>query len=150
MPASTGRASSRCQGWRGAFASRRPLREVQVRAPSGEPCSGPGADPGGSRRGHYASVTQRRSVVVLDSRCTETPGPTVAVLLMKRAGTLIPIVGGWQLGPTARGSVGPSDGASDLRRSEEHTSELQSLMRISYADFCLKKKKTQQTDKNTK
>src|SRR3546814_3301575 len=33
-------------------------------------------------------------------------------------------------------------GARDLRpRSEEHTSELQSLMRISYAVFCLKKKK---------
>src|SRR3546814_5985457 len=33
-----------------------------------------------------------------------------------------------------------------LRRSEEHTSELQSLMRISYAVFCLKKKKkTSQT-----
>src|SRR3546814_2177952 len=31
--------------------------------------------------------------------------------------------------------------ARDLR-SEEHTSELQSLMRISYAVFCLKKKKT--------
>src|SRR3546814_8261392 len=30
-------------------------------------------------------------------------------------------------------------------RSEEHTSELQSLMRISYAAFCLKKKKTQNT-----
>src|SRR3546814_3051395 len=29
-----------------------------------------------------------------------------------------------------------------LERSEEHTSELQSLMRISYAVFCLKKKKT--------
>src|SRR3546814_8109320 len=29
-----------------------------------------------------------------------------------------------------------------LARSEEHTSELQSLMRISYAVFCLKKKKT--------
>src|SRR3546814_20673764 len=28
-----------------------------------------------------------------------------------------------------------------LKRSEEHTSELQSLMRISYAVFCLKKKK---------
>src|SRR3546814_6158233 len=28
------------------------------------------------------------------------------------------------------------------KRSEEHTSELQSLMRISYADFCLKKKTT--------
>src|SRR3546814_660580 len=35
-------------------------------------------------------------------------------------------------------------GAPDLR-SEEHTSELQSLMRISYAVFCLKKKNTQQT-----
>src|SRR3546814_7705045 len=30
------------------------------------------------------------------------------------------------------------------RRSEEHTSELQSLMRISYAVFCLKKKKNNQ------
>src|SRR3546814_7561945 len=30
-------------------------------------------------------------------------------------------------------------------KSEEHTSELQSLMRISYAVFCLKKKKSQQT-----
>src|SRR3546814_5248207 len=34
----------------------------------------------------------------------------------------------------------------DATRSEEHTSELQSLMRISYAVFCLKKKKTE-TDK---
>src|SRR3546814_2258071 len=33
-------------------------------------------------------------------------------------------------------------------RSEEHTSELQSLMRISYAVFCLKKKTTK-TSKNT-
>src|SRR3546814_3031474 len=32
-----------------------------------------------------------------------------------------------------------------LRRSEEHTSELQSLMRISYAVFCLKKKKKEKT-----
>src|SRR3546814_10615491 len=32
--------------------------------------------------------------------------------------------------------------ARHLRRSEEHTSELQSLMRISYAVFCLKKKNT--------
>src|SRR3546814_3355552 len=31
------------------------------------------------------------------------------------------------------------------RRSEEHTSELQSLMRISYAVFCLKKKKKNKT-----
>src|SRR3546814_5526663 len=33
------------------------------------------------------------------------------------------------------------DAGAGRRRSEEHTSELQSLMRISYAVFCLKKKK---------
>src|SRR3546814_5516784 len=33
----------------------------------------------------------------------------------------------------------------DLPRSEEHTYELQSLMRIPYAGFCLKKKKTTNT-----
>src|SRR3546814_3148925 len=36
-----------------------------------------------------------------------------------------------------------------LIRSEEHTSELQSLMRTSYAVFCLKKKKTQPPKKKT-
>src|SRR3546814_9020078 len=35
-------------------------------------------------------------------------------------------------------------------RSEEHTSELQSLMRISYAVFCLKKKKKNTRNKKTK
>src|SRR3546814_6492397 len=35
-----------------------------------------------------------------------------------------------------------------IMRSEEHTSELQSLMRISYAVFCLKKKKTKHTLNN--
>src|SRR3546814_6049749 len=34
-------------------------------------------------------------------------------------------------------------------RSEEHTSELQSLMRISYAVFCLKKKKNQTNTRST-
>src|SRR3546814_6243743 len=34
-------------------------------------------------------------------------------------------------------------------RSEEHTSELQSLMRISYAVFCLKKKKNKDEERNT-
>src|SRR3546814_9813750 len=34
-------------------------------------------------------------------------------------------------------------------RSEEHTSELQSLMRISYAVFCLKKKNLKQTSSKT-
>src|SRR3546814_10583378 len=38
-------------------------------------------------------------------------------------------------------SAPPSASLPRLTRSEEHTSELQSLMRISYAVFCLKKKK---------
>src|SRR3546814_2547507 len=41
---------------------------------------------------------------------------------------------------SSRSSTGTS-------RSEEHTSELQSLMRISYAVFCLKKKKNQNSSK---
>src|SRR3546814_973147 len=58
---------------------------------------------------------------------------------------------GWAhyVGPSRLG-IGPilGEGQGDyldtglaMRRSEEHTSELQSLMRISYAVFCLKKKK---------
>src|SRR3546814_3102927 len=39
-----------------------------------------------------------------------------------------------------RRRVGKSRLSTKSRRSEEHTSELQSLMRISYAVFCLKKK----------
>src|SRR3546814_2867648 len=38
--------------------------------------------------------------------------------------------------------VSTTDGKAPTGRSEEHTSELQSLMRISYAVFCLNKKKT--------
>src|SRR3546814_1334814 len=47
---------------------------------------------------------------------------------------------GW---PLAMSSNRPSGTPIQVRhnRSEEHTSELQSLMRISYAVFCLKKKK---------
>src|SRR3546814_10000928 len=64
------------------------------------------------------------------------------------------VIGGGQIGIGAR--LGPPDaaratlqlkGSSKLEpfsRSEEHTSELQSLMRNSYAVFCLKKKKQTQ------
>src|SRR3546814_2769646 len=44
-----------------------------------------------------------------------------------------------------RVSEGEGEGGS-VKRSEEHTSELQSLMRISYAVFCLTKKNTQTAD----
>src|SRR3546814_6221470 len=51
---------------------------------------------------------------------------------------------------SARRSSAPNSRGREIStRSEEHTSELQSLMRISYAVFCLKKKKTQNHDPNT-
>src|SRR3546814_7882912 len=51
------------------------------------------------------------------------------------------------LGPDELGA-GPRWERGSADRSEEHTSELQSLMRISYAVFCLKKKKTQHRKNN--
>src|SRR3546814_10609965 len=50
-----------------------------------------------------------------------------------------------QLSPAELATAGV--GEDMVRRSEEHTSELQSLMRISYAVFCLKKKKKNRTNK---
>src|SRR3546814_10061860 len=52
--------------------------------------------------------------------------------------------------PPALRARPPRPGAGELRRSEEHTSELQSLMRNSYAVFFLKKKHNMHTDKSIK
>src|SRR3546814_6912498 len=50
-------------------------------------------------------------------------------------------------GALARRQLGHIGRHLQRRRSEEHTSELQSLMRISYAVFCLKKKNTNTVNK---
>src|SRR3546814_5571883 len=50
-------------------------------------------------------------------------------------------VGYAAVGAAASGTISATSPALPAGRSEEHTSELQSLMRISYAVFCLKKKK---------
>src|SRR3546814_6000701 len=57
-----------------------------------------------------------------------------------RSPVLKPIFSCSTTAPPMRGGLGLPR-PSSLTRSEEHTSELQSLMRISYAVFCLKKKK---------
>src|SRR3546814_5615447 len=51
--------------------------------------------------------------------------------------------------PLRRSHPRPGRRATTSARSEEHTSELQSLMRISYAVFCLKKKKSKITETRT-
>src|SRR3546814_8643579 len=54
------------------------------------------------------------------------------------------------IGVIAFPGSGITENLVDKARSEEHTSELQSLMRISYAVFCLKKKTTQNKTQNIK
>src|SRR3546814_4138650 len=73
--------------------------------------------------------------------------PLALRLLLRHVGVEL---GGVGLRPASRDGAHRADCSADqcqcahrryLARSEEHTSELQSLMRISYAVFCLKKKK---------
>src|SRR3546814_2305428 len=61
-------------------------------------------------------------------------GPTASARLLR-----LPVLAGFPVGgySACREML-----KATIARSEEHTSELQSLMRISYAVFCLKKKKT--------
>src|SRR3546814_7562953 len=62
---------------------------------------------------------------------------------LRSCSTISPSRSGWMQAPspTSRGERRPATiSLPPSRRSEEHTSELQSLMRISYAVFCLKKK----------
>src|SRR3546814_3194579 len=68
--------------------------------------------------------------------------------LLVIASALSETYGRW---PIRRGDGQRLEQSAHLRRrSEEHTSELQSLMRISYAVFCLKKKKTVSNTTTTK
>src|SRR3546814_8527552 len=79
-------------------------------------------------------VRQKRSVDFLTGMACllETAADVIAVLV--HSGTKACIDAADDPGPIVRA------GCRSIDRSEEHTSELQSLMRISYADFCLKKK----------
>src|SRR3546814_15329105 len=67
------------------------------------------------------------------TRCPMRPEKALVPLRLKSPSSPWPTAS-WSSTP---GHPGPSS------RSEEHTSELQSLMRISYAGFCLKKKRKQ-------
>src|SRR3546814_2075169 len=69
-----------------------------------------------------------------------------ALFSRRRRSSSSPSMRGIFISKTAR-SGGLSISAFNAARSEEHTSELQSLMRISYAVFCLKKKKKTQITK---
>src|SRR3546814_9940748 len=63
--------------------------------------------------------------------------------LVRRVGLRRVFLCGYLLGSVSTFLVAAASGHPWIGRSEEHTSELQSLMRISYAVFCLKKKNIQ-------
>src|SRR3546814_4556251 len=96
-------------------------------------------------------------------RSTRTDTLFPYTTLFRSAGEWLPAPRCWPATPARpscpRASDTPGPGTEVLRttsgqraryrtRSEEHTSELQSLMRISYAVFCLKKKNTKQHNSN--
>src|SRR3546814_1765388 len=94
-----------------------------------------------SRQSLPAPPAGTLAVVRLHQRSeTVVPGPTADDLAFVKANRLpLFVIGEWAR-PAPMWEVAWVDGAVRFR-SEEHTSELQSLMRISYAVFCLKKKK---------
>src|SRR3546814_1382491 len=69
-------------------------------------------------------------------------------------GSCLPLCNHRRIFPIRKRSSGEQQDAERIQgiyrqgRSEEHTSELQSLMRISYAVFCLKKKKKNHTNRD--
>src|SRR3546814_7127780 len=85
-------------------------------------------------RGHSPVVT-RRGCLPWPSWTTIAHTPEATMRSIRRSAPSY-----WSLGQS-RATWTRSSPISSVRRAEEHTSELQSLMRISYAVFCLKKKK---------
>src|SRR3546814_5515957 len=84
---------------------------------------------------------------------TDTLFPYTTLFRSPRIQVITPIASYYNLNDMApNGELKTNWGAvmlsmGGLSRSEEHTSELQSLMRISYAVFCLKKKKKKKNHK---
>src|SRR3546814_3127738 len=82
-------------------------------------------------------------VIIIEARFNQKFGHPERLIAKHRDGELAPLDEGF-----GEQTVELLPGAHRLsrdRRSEEHTSELQSLMRISYAVFCLKNKLISQT-----
>src|SRR3546814_1175122 len=67
-------------------------------------------------------------------------GPSPGVIAFRADPTLDALAITEELAPGVPSSANPAVLVGEMSRSEEHTSELQSLMRTSYAVFCLKKK----------
>src|SRR3546814_9924656 len=85
-------------------------------------------------QGLYTAIVAGVAVSLLGGSRVQIAGPTGAFIVILAGIVAQHGVDGLQIATLMAGI-----------RSEEHTSELQSLMRISYAVFCLKKKKKKNT-----
>src|SRR3546814_7567477 len=104
---------------------------------------------GGDFVGYVHAAVQDRDVIaaiaqpVRDRHARRAASPDQQGLHMRDSQAARPCIMSWlSCAPSLLSGTG-------LSRSEEHTSELQSLMRISYAVFCLKKKKNKITHQPT-
>src|SRR3546814_1840041 len=101
----------------------------------------------------YCCASTKTSAPVGSADCTSAPAAHKGSMV-KTWKASHQVISGWtsSLRNTSHDtSVMPAVGdlpTMKRPRSEEHTSELQSLMRISYAVFCLKKKKKKSNTKN--
>src|SRR3546814_4333317 len=120
----------------------------RARAQASRPCSQPGAaaPPPPERRvallvAGLGSTSENGAIDDVDAEGLGYDAPDVLRFSYEGGRTPDPTDGWTAIEPAAYDAA---DSQIDLRtRSEEHTSELQSLMRISYAVFCLKKTITQ-------
>src|SRR3546814_3580912 len=118
---------------------RHPLGPVLLRASLSWPVIGEYYD----SRAPECRKAQQGIVRALAQQCVpQRPYPVCHAVRRRRRGQIL----GWQWNGRGQRRHGYLESwQSQLERSEEHTSELQSLMRISYAVFCLKKKNTTNT-----
>src|SRR3546814_1006681 len=97
-----------------------------------------------NRRSHFLSATGRMSLAAFARQFSAMAhGIPVVLHLARRWGIRKP------QSSSRSDRSHPDRARTSTIRSEEHTSELQSLMRISYAVFCLNKKKTKKNKNNT-
>src|SRR3546814_9713896 len=86
-------------------------------------------------QGEGAALQVARAIRGFDAMTPDGSIPRPDLLIVARGGGSIEDLWAFNEEPVIRA-------VADCRRSEEHTSELQSLMRLSYAVFCLKKQTT--------
>src|SRR3546814_9073426 len=93
----------------------------------------------------HSFPTRRSSDLLVDSNVALHDGMTVGAAYRGRVGSVVVAASaGWGMMRAPDNASGSDPTAYNAGlRSEEHTSELQSLMRSSSAVFCLKKKKQQ-------